>query len=131
MNKYPPKELKRLYACVGNRNIFQRLEIEIDFHSKKVMCIHPGNTHIWIYFSEFSFKIRLYTFKQTFPWQFMCADYSFMKSDITRIGSHNFKESDSHQTGQTLYTETVRKGILWLPIWKYNNWKLKTNFRQT
>ena len=58
VNKYPPKELKRLYALRrGIETSFRDLKYTVgmlNFHSKKVMCIHQEiYAHLIIYnFSE-------------------------------------------------------------------------------
>ena len=79
VNKYPPKELKRLYALRwGIETSFRDLKYTVgmlNFHSKKVMCIHQEiYAHLIIYnFSEMitshvdiSKKKRLYTYKADF-----------------------------------------------------------------
>lgn len=79
VNKYPPKELKRLYALRwGTETSFRDLKYTVgmlNFHSKKVMCIHQEiYAHLIIYnFSEMitshvaiSKKKRLYTYKANF-----------------------------------------------------------------
>ena len=79
VNKYPPKELKRLYALHwGIETSFRDLKYTVgmlNFHSKKVMCIHQEiYAHLIIYnFSEMitshvaiSKKKRLYTYKANF-----------------------------------------------------------------
>ncbi len=79
VNKYPPKELKRLYALRwGIETSFRDLKYTVgmlNFHSKKVMCIHQEiYAHLIIYnFSEMitshvaiSKKKRLYTYKANF-----------------------------------------------------------------
>ena len=79
VNKYPPKELKRLYALRwGIETSFRALKYTVgmlNFHSKKAMCIHQEiYAHLIIYnFSEMitshvaiSKKKRLYTYKANF-----------------------------------------------------------------
>jgi len=79
VNKYPPKELKRLYALRwGIETSFRDLKYTVgmlNFHSKKAMCIHQEiYAHLIIYnFSEMitshvaiSKKKRLYTYKANF-----------------------------------------------------------------
>lgn len=79
MNEYPPKELKRLYALRwGIETSFRDLKYTVgmlNFHSKKVMCIHQEiYAHLIMYnFSEMitshvviSKKKRLYTYKANF-----------------------------------------------------------------
>ena len=125
MNKYPPKELKRLYAARwGIETSFRDLKYTVgmlNFHSKKVMCIHQEiYAHLIIYnFSEMitshvaiSKRKRLYTYKANFSVAVhVCRLFFYEKATSPGLEAIISKESDSHQTGQTLYTETVRKGF--------------------
>ena len=59
VNKYPPKELKRLYALRwGTETSFRDLKYTVgmlNFHSKKVMCIHQEIYAHLIIYADYSF----------------------------------------------------------------------------
>ena len=86
---YPPEKLRELYASRwGIETSFRDLKYTVgmlDFHSKKVMCIHQEiYAHLIMYnFAEMitshiviEKKQRKYTYKANFRLQLTCADYS-------------------------------------------------------
>ncbi|MFR6462400.1 MAG: IS4 family transposase [Anaerostipes hadrus] len=116
VNKYPPKELKRLYALRwGIETSFRDLKYTVgmlNFHSKKVMCIHQEiYAHLIMYnFSEMitshvaiSKKKRLYTYNANFSVAVhVCRLFFYEKATSPGLEAIISKNLIPHQTRQNI-----------------------------